>query len=458
MDRILTIITGILIIPLILRGQEIINPGEITSHVNCIPDSTQSYSLFLPASYSKEQKWPIIFIFEPAARAMLPLEKYHALANKFGYILMCSYNSRNGPNEPIFKAANAMYSDAFERFSLDENRIYLSGFSGGARVSCLIALSNPKVNAVIGCGAGFPYSQPPREKIGFDYLGIIGKQDMNFFEVMNLDSVLNNYCQNNLMLTFPQGHQWPDSETYRFAFYWLETKAMRNEKIPTDHAFLKEIEQTLLQEMEDTARAPGILDRMLLLKSLTLLLDGLSDISQYKNQMDEISSSDEYLQAINLQYANRKMEAEFHKRTYREFEQISLRAINPDHPVKSQSYWRKEYKYIEALDDPNSRARLFEFLINGSWEQHINSRRAGKYEVALSFLKVYEAGLPDDPSPSYYYALVYASDNRSSEMYRHLERAIEKGLKDSALLTDEPLFQPWHKQKKFINLVAQLEF
>jgi len=51
----------------------------------------------LPSYYGPEKQWPIIYIFEHAARGRLPVGIFKKTAEEFGYILMASNNSRNGP-------------------------------------------------------------------------------------------------------------------------------------------------------------------------------------------------------------------------------------------------------------------------------------------------------------------------------------------------------------------------
>ena len=53
-----------------------------------------------------------------------------------------------------------MSADVGRRFSIDPQRVYLAGMSGGARVATGIALANTLIAGVIASSAGFPDSQP----------------------------------------------------------------------------------------------------------------------------------------------------------------------------------------------------------------------------------------------------------------------------------------------------------
>ncbi len=108
----------------IAQGTSILlEKGRIIPKVICEIDTEQSYALYLPSDYSVEKKWSIIYIFEPAARSLIPMRLFKEAAEKYKYILLCSNNSRNGPSKNIVNAIKAMWIDSHKRFS-----IILSGF------------------------------------------------------------------------------------------------------------------------------------------------------------------------------------------------------------------------------------------------------------------------------------------------------------------------------------------
>jgi len=195
--------------------------GKVIERVQCLEDSTHSYALYLPSNYSIEKDWPIIYFFEPAAKATLPIEKYASLAEEFGYILVCTYNSRNGPREINLQAAEVLINDTFSRFSLDKERLFTSGFSGGSRLATLVAIFSGEIKGVIACGAGFPYDQLPTPDLKFNYFGIVGRYDLNYQEMTELESELSNQNIKNLLEYFEGEHIWPPVESYRKALLWM---------------------------------------------------------------------------------------------------------------------------------------------------------------------------------------------------------------------------------------------
>lgn len=126
--------------------------GQVIERVSCLRQADQSYALFLPSQYQPGRPWPVVLAFDPGARGKMPLQCFKNGAEQYGFILIGSNNARNGPNEPVNQAARAMWEDAHARFSIDDRRIYLAGFSGGARVASAIGASgNKRFAGVIAC-------------------------------------------------------------------------------------------------------------------------------------------------------------------------------------------------------------------------------------------------------------------------------------------------------------------
>lgn len=103
--------------------------GETVRKVVTRSNPAQSYALYLPSTYAPVKQWPVVFIFDPGASGPASVSRMKEAAEKFGYIIVASNNSRNGPFPPQIEAAKAMWNDARQRFPLDPHRTYFAGFS-----------------------------------------------------------------------------------------------------------------------------------------------------------------------------------------------------------------------------------------------------------------------------------------------------------------------------------------
>ena len=130
--------------------------GTIIDDLVCAADATQSYALYIPSTYSRDRLWNLLIAFHPGARGRAMVEKYHAAAEQYGYIVAGSNTSRNGPWSVSAASLRAMSADLGQRFSIDAGRLYVTGLSGGARVAMQVALDNANIAGVIASSAGYP--------------------------------------------------------------------------------------------------------------------------------------------------------------------------------------------------------------------------------------------------------------------------------------------------------------
>src|SRR5262249_34797513 len=183
-------ITGMSVLHVAVASDEP-QPGIITTKVVCKNNPEQSYAIYLPSNYTPSRKWPLLAALDPAARGNVPVEQFKVAADRYGYIVCGSNNSRNGPLPPSAEAAKAMLEDVGKRFPIDPNQVYLTGFSGGGRAATAIASwLNDRIAGVIGCGAGLAVGIEPSSSLPFIYYGTVGNEDFNYPEMKQLDRSL----------------------------------------------------------------------------------------------------------------------------------------------------------------------------------------------------------------------------------------------------------------------------
>jgi dienelactone hydrolase len=251
--------------------------GQIIDEVQCVSEPGQSYALFLPSNYTPERAWPVIFAFDPGARGRTAVDRFSKAANKYGYIVSGSRNSRNGSMEASMAAARAMWIDVGKRFSIDPKRVYTAGMSGGARVAMQVALSTRQVAGVIAASAGFPDSRP-RKTVPFLVFGTAGTEDFNHLEMRELDQSLKSPHR---ITIFPGGHVWLSQELALEAIAWMELHAVKSGARPRDAQLIG----TVLQERE--SRLTALTDpkeRYLAMTGLLADFEGLTDLDTYTSQ------------------------------------------------------------------------------------------------------------------------------------------------------------------------------
>ena len=210
--------------------------GQVVDKVVAAKTPGQSYALYLPSTYTPERLWPVLYMLDARNNALVPIERFRAAAERFGWILVSSYNSRSDTrDDPNSAAMTAMWNDAVTRLSIDGRRVYVTGFSGGARAAVDVAYALPgRVTGVIGAGAGFADSQAAVKTVPFAYFGTVGDQDMNYYEMRELDEKLEKAKAPHRIAYFEGGHEWMSPELAGDAVAWMELQAMKSGVRPKD--------------------------------------------------------------------------------------------------------------------------------------------------------------------------------------------------------------------------------
>jgi predicted esterase len=266
--------------------------GAIVDRVECAGDAAQTYALYLPSTYSADRQWSLLLAFHPAARGRAMVEKYQAAAEQYGYIVAASNNSRNGPYAASIAAAQAMVADVSRRFSINPQRVYLTGMSGGARVAVGIALGNKSnIAGVIASSAGYPDARP-RENVAFAMFGTAGTDDFNYLEMRLLDRKLSSP---HFLAVFRGGHTLPPDDVAFEAIEWMELQAMRSGRGSRDAALASRILEKRKARLAEATEASEI---VYLLAAIVSDFKGLADVSGESRRLDEMSKQPEVKKAI----------------------------------------------------------------------------------------------------------------------------------------------------------------
>jgi len=209
------------------------NNIEKSSIIDSIPiknTERETYSLYLPNKFDKEVPSAVVFIFDPGAKGKRGIKPFIKASEKYGLILACSNNSKNGSYDKNFKLFNNLSSDVFSKFKINKNEMYLSGFSGGSRLASAIASITNEFSGVIACGAGFPGIPElnPSIKNKYNYVALCGNLDFNYQEMISNKLLLDKLNFNHTLITYSDKHTWPNQDQILKAFDWLYQQKTKN--------------------------------------------------------------------------------------------------------------------------------------------------------------------------------------------------------------------------------------
>lgn len=220
-------------------------PGQLVERVTSEANPREHYAVYVPSGYRPDVSWPILLLMDPRGRALVPLERVREVADRLGYLVMSSYETRSDENtDPNADAINAMLADAQRFFSLDVHRLYLVGQSGTARAGWIYGYGlRGHVAGLIGIGASRPQGfeltpRAPGEIPPLVFFGAAGTTDYNFDEMWALDTVLDRVNLPHRITFFDGPHAWAPTETLTEAVEWMELMAMRYGLKPRDDAWI----------------------------------------------------------------------------------------------------------------------------------------------------------------------------------------------------------------------------
>lgn len=431
--------------------------GEIIDSIPVVGTTNNTFALYLPNGYDPSTPSAIIIIFDPGARGIVGIKPFLASAEKYNYILVCSNTTKNGPYESNFRIVNHLFSYIFSIFSIDERRIYVSGFSGGARLATAIAVSSASIQGVIGCGAGFgglPYIPTVESK--FSYVGLVGNRDMNYQEMKKIKNWLTTQPIAGEIFVFEDDHRWPQPEQLLRAINWLELQAYEKgiilkEDIDIKAIFLDNLKVAdTLEKKNNIYLAVEEYERIIRnyapyfeLDSLVSRIKELKKLKNYKKEFkdqERIASLEDTLRLKFQEKFSTEVESTKGKDNFK--------------------WWQKEIgklegKYVnsEQIHYQNLGIRLRQSLFAMAYESSNGYIQNKEFNKALYCDQLLIVLQPKSQYTQFRVAQSYARVNNMKKLLEHLEQALQLGLKDMEYLRKTKEFNPYFNHDSFKKLL-----
>ena len=272
-------------------AQEKPEAGKIAERVTCIRNPEQSYAVFLPSTYSEARSWPVVFAFDPGARGNIPVELMKEAAERYGYLVLGSNNSRNGGWRIASEAADAMLLDAQQRFNVDLKRIYFAGFSGGARVASQLAQLCKCAAGVLLSGAGFSQHSSPQKETAFSVFSAAGLLDFNYPELITLQDKLEQAGYPHWLRVFDGQHEWAPAGVMNEAFAWFRVQSMREKREPRDEQFIAAEMAGAVAAGEGYVLSGDLLAASRQYKQIAAAYHELADTTAFRTKAEELGKA-----------------------------------------------------------------------------------------------------------------------------------------------------------------------
>lgn len=435
--------------------------GRIVDTIRCKADPKISYALYLPTVYSADKKWPVIFVFDPAARGTLAVRIFSQAAEELGFIIVGSNNSKNqmGSTE-LELVINSMFADVRERFSIDRRRMYTSGFSGGSRVASMIALQNNIITGVIGCGAGFVNSADLNNIPFFSYYGLVGNRDMNYLEMCDLVKRLDRQGKTAELRTFNGGHTWPSPDLLQKAVEWMHLQSMNKGIINKDSAFIKMMFDKYRCEAAFHLKNGKLIMAVQGYENLIKDFPDFIPAQKFNPRLDSLKKSAGYIKEVKAWDRNSAREQEIQNNLISTLVTQARDASLPDSIRRKLAGQIRQLKNYQTGKDTINQiiaSRVLMMLNAVCYETGRNFLKTKKYKAASVCFLI--ESMADSENNYVYFNLSksYALDNDTGNSLNSLDKAIKLGFNNRQAIEKDSAFIVLKNKKRFDEIMMNLK-
>lgn len=390
---------------------------------SCVADTSVHYTLYMPQTSQKNL--PTIVFFDPHAQGEKPVEAYAKLASEYKYILIGSNDMHNGQSAlETEKIVLALINEIENEYPSDPDRIYLSGFSGGAKLAMMYGLNIPEIKGVVACGGSIlPHIKPDST---FCFVGMVGDKDFNYLDMQQTLAAFSKMGIPFTSLVFDGKHEWPTTSEYENAIKALEINAMRTGFAPANRDWLKSV-YTALSDSANNSMALGE------------YVKGSELIGRIQGWFGDVDNDIRLTAFLNNLRNNPMYHDQVRKLQELAEKEVLLRGqFIGSIENRDLDWWKDEIanfeKSIASKDKDVSLTshRLMAYLSMVSYSLINSDILNNRQEKALKKLQIYQMVDPDNTDVYLMYARYYLMTGDRQKMIESYREAVAKGFNEAA--------------------------
>jgi predicted esterase len=434
------------------------SPGTVHASVTVAADPTNSYALYLPSAYSPAKRWPLLLVFDPFARGEVSVKLFHEAAEKYGFIVVGSNNSRNFQDPSA--AIRTLWTDVKERYTIDPRRIYTAGLSGGARVASTVALACRNcIAGVIANSAGLPNGATlPGPEVS-DWFLAAGTTDFNYPEQLHLKESFDAHKVVSRFVVFEGPHNWMPKDFAERALAWLQVRAMVKGLVPIDKEFVGQQFESRVAEAQSEQKAGDVLAATRGYREIAQDFSTFRDVKPQMALARSLAESDEFHKAKKNEKAALELQDEIAKKIG-----SLVAGINQSPDERTGFFSQLESAVNDAYRDkkesshPAQRQGIERGLASAFAFAAESGQQAMLKKDFVSAKSMFQAGeiiLPESAWASYLVAMAQAELGEKKPAIQELKKAVEKGMTNAKAL-DDNAFDRIRNDAEFKEISAKL--
>lgn len=434
--------------------------GTFIEGVACRADPTQTYTLYLPSAYTPDRTWPTLVILDPRGRSVRAAELFRDAAETYGWILLSSNDTRSdAPAEPSMRAVNAMIPDAVHRYASNPKRLYLAGFSGGAIFAWETATQTGLFAGVISSGGRYAPLEFS-DSTSFASFGTTGTTDFNYLEMHRVDAIFAARGLPHRLEVFDGPHSWMPEAMARQGVEWMELIAMKQGLRPRDDALVERLYAADLAAGRALDEEGEKLAAMRRYDAVAATFDGLRDVSEPRARAEKLRGSAAVRAALK---AERHWERfEVHCLGHMWDTLVGLRAADAMVATGPLLATLRVAELKKRATEPGiegitARRVLSSLFTQTAFYMTRDFFAAKRYAAVEQVLTIAAAIREDSPIVWYNLACARARLGKGEEALDALQRAVDEGFADLALVRADADLASLHGTPRFQALLTRLE-
>jgi len=432
--------------------------GTVHAFVTVIADPSNSYALYLPSAYSPVKRWPLLLVFDPFARGEVSVKLFSEAAEKYGFIVVGSNNSRNFQDPSA--AIRLLWTDLKERYSIDPRRIYTAGLSGGARVASSVALACKScIAGVIANSAGLPNgASVPGPEVA-DWFLVAGSTDFNYPEQLHLKEALETHNAVSRFVVYDGPHNWMPKDFAENALAWLELRAMIRGLAPMDKDFAGKQFEIRRAEAQAAEKRSDILAAVREYREIARDFAAIREVKEEEARAKSLGESEEYRKAVRNEKAALELQDEIARKAGNLVAGIAQRT---DDKTAFMTQLQSAVNDVYRDEHTSSSAARKQAIERGLASAFSYAAESGQqlmlkkdYLGAKDMFQAGEIILPTSAWASYLLAQAHAQLGEKKQAIQELKKALEKGMTNAKAL-DDSAFDKLRDDAAFKEMVEKL--
>ena len=385
---------------------------------SCLVDPTNTYEVYIPAR-KNDEKLPLMVILDAHGSGKYALKKFIQGANQYPVVLIASNLVKNG-YQGYEQAIHTLIDDVHQKYPVGE-AVFMSGFSGGARMALDYGLVHP-LNGLVMCGALANSDQI--HALRCPVISISGMDDFNFLETAQYLFQEQTTPSNLIIELTNDSHNWPDNILLGNALGFLYLSRNKAGTPGGDETRLKTYCRQQQIRMNLEKQRGDLLKASLIARNMTLT-DPFNSDPSFAAAYREVKGSKGYVTQLNR--LEKCLQVEISMR------QPYLEAFQK----KDTLWWKKEINTTDLKIKTEQDAytvdmyrRIKGFLGIASYslcKQAVGQQNADALSKVLSVYRMLE---PENPDMLYFCAFPTFWSGKNETTVYLLKKALKAGFSD----------------------------